>query len=35
MAGDTGRFLLLGSGEFEPWAVEAERFALDREWARG
>jgi len=28
MAGDTGRFLLLGSGEFEPWAVEAERFAL-------
>jgi cyanophycinase-like exopeptidase len=23
-----GRFLLLGSGEFEPWAGEAERFAL-------
>jgi cyanophycinase-like exopeptidase len=23
-----GRFLLLGSGEFEPWAAEAERFAL-------
>ena len=28
MTGDTGRFLLLGSGEFEPWAAEAERFAL-------
>ena len=25
---DPGRFLLLGSGEFEPWAVEAERFVL-------
>jgi len=25
---DPGRFLLLGSGEFEPWAAEAERFAL-------
>jgi cyanophycinase len=24
-----GRFLLLGSGEFEPWSGEAERFALD------
>jgi cyanophycinase len=23
-----GRFLLLGSGEFEPWSGEAERFAL-------
>ncbi|MFI5285897.1 MAG: Type 1 glutamine amidotransferase-like domain-containing protein [Candidatus Dormibacteria bacterium] len=23
-----GRVLLLGSGEFEPWAAEAERFAL-------
>lgn len=23
-----GRFLLLGSGEFEPWAGDAERFAL-------
>jgi hypothetical protein len=23
-----GRFLLLASGEFEPWAAEAERFAL-------
>jgi cyanophycinase len=23
-----GRFLLLGSGEFEPWSAEAERFAL-------
>lgn len=23
-----GRFLLLGSGEFEPWAADAERFAL-------
>src|SRR5580704_6340897 len=25
---DTGRFLLLGSGEFEPWSGDAERFAL-------
>ena len=25
---DPGRILLLGSGEFEPWAVEAERFVL-------
>jgi cyanophycinase len=25
----TGRFLLLGSGEFEPWSGEAERFILD------
>jgi cyanophycinase-like exopeptidase len=24
----TGRFLLLGSGEFEPWSVDAERFAM-------
>jgi cyanophycinase-like exopeptidase len=24
----TGRFLLLGSGEFEPWSGDAERFAL-------
>jgi cyanophycinase-like exopeptidase len=28
MIGDRGRFLLLGSGEFEPWAADAERFAL-------
>jgi cyanophycinase len=25
---EPGRFLLLGSGEFEPWSAEAERFAL-------
>jgi cyanophycinase-like exopeptidase len=25
---ERGRFLLLGSGEFEPWSAEAERFAL-------
>jgi cyanophycinase-like exopeptidase len=24
----SGRFLLLGSGEFEPWSGEAERFAM-------
>jgi cyanophycinase len=30
MATARGRFLLLGSGEFEPWAAEAERFALSR-----
>ena len=28
MGAERGRFLLLGSGEFEPWAAEAERFAL-------
>lgn len=28
MTGERGRFLLLGSGEFEPWSGEAERFAL-------
>jgi cyanophycinase-like exopeptidase len=28
MTENTGRFLLLGSGEFEPWAAEGERFAL-------
>ena len=28
MTGGRARFLLLGSGEFEPWAGEAERFAL-------
>src|ERR1017187_7816120 len=28
MATARGRFLLLGSGEFEPWAADAERFAL-------
>ena len=28
MTNDQGRFLLLGSGEFEPWSGEAERFAL-------
>jgi cyanophycinase-like exopeptidase len=28
MASEPGRFLLLGSGEFEPWSAEAERFAL-------
>ncbi|MHB8487650.1 MAG: Type 1 glutamine amidotransferase-like domain-containing protein [Candidatus Dormibacteria bacterium] len=28
MATEHGRFLLLGSGEFEPWAADAERFAL-------
>lgn len=28
MPGELGRFLLLGSGEFEPWAADAERFAL-------
>src|ERR1017187_4650550 len=28
MATARGRFLLLGSGEFAPWAAEAERFAL-------
>lgn len=26
---EAGRFLLLGSGEFEPWSGEAERFALN------
>lgn len=25
---EPGRFLLLGSGEFEPWSAEAEHFAL-------
>jgi cyanophycinase len=28
MTAMAGRFLLLGSGEFEPWSGEAERFAL-------
>jgi cyanophycinase len=28
MTGGRGRFILLGSGEFEPWSGEAERFAL-------
>jgi cyanophycinase len=28
MTSDPGRFLLLGSGEFEPWSEAAERFAL-------
>lgn len=28
MTDQRGRFLLLGSGEFEPWAAAAERFAL-------
>jgi cyanophycinase len=28
MTQERGRFLLLGSGEFEPWAADAERFAL-------
>ena len=28
MTSALGRFLLLGSGEFEPWVAEAERFAL-------
>lgn len=28
MTSGPGRFLLLGSGEFEAWASEAERFAL-------
>jgi cyanophycinase-like exopeptidase len=28
MTAERGRFLLLGSGEFEPWAADAERFAL-------
>jgi cyanophycinase len=28
MTGPPGRFLLLGSGEFEPWSEKAERFAL-------
>jgi cyanophycinase-like exopeptidase len=28
MTSEPGSFLLLGSGEFEPWAAEAERFAL-------
>ena len=28
MTSQGGRFLLLGSGEFEPWSAEAERFAL-------
>ena len=28
MTSERGRFLLLGSGEFEPWAADAERFAL-------
>jgi cyanophycinase-like exopeptidase len=28
MTSARGRFLLLGSGEFEPWVAEAERFAL-------
>jgi cyanophycinase len=29
MTCERGRFLLLGSGEFEPWSAEAERFALE------
>jgi cyanophycinase len=28
MTSSRGRFLLLGSGEFEPWSAAAERFAL-------
>jgi cyanophycinase-like exopeptidase len=28
MTAEHDRFLLLGSGEFEPWSAEAERFAL-------
>jgi cyanophycinase len=28
MTSEPGRFLLLGSGEFEPWSEAAERFAL-------
>ncbi len=28
MTSERGRFLLLGSGEFEPWSADAERFAL-------
>jgi cyanophycinase len=28
VTGERGRFLLLGSGEFEPWSADAERFAL-------
>jgi cyanophycinase-like exopeptidase len=28
MTNELGRFLLLGSGEFEPWSADAERFAL-------
>ena len=28
MTSDRGRFLLLGSGEFEPWSADAERFVL-------
>jgi cyanophycinase len=28
MTTEPGRFLLLGSGEFEPWSAEAERFVL-------
>jgi|HubBroStandDraft_6_1064221.scaffolds.fasta_scaffold459073_1 cyanophycinase len=28
MPNERGRFLLLGSGEFEPWSADAERFAL-------
>jgi cyanophycinase-like exopeptidase len=28
MTSEIGRFLLLGSGEFEPWSEAAERFAL-------
>src|SRR5580700_4022647 len=28
MTRELGRFLLLGSGEFEPWSADAERFAL-------
>jgi cyanophycinase len=30
MTSEPGRFLLLGSGEFEPWSATAERFALSR-----
>src|SRR5580704_1556132 len=30
MSRERGQFLLLGSGEFEPWSAEAERFALSR-----
>src|ERR1700674_79859 len=28
MTSERGGFLLLGSGEFEPWSADAERFAL-------
>jgi cyanophycinase-like exopeptidase len=30
MTTERGRFLLLGSGEFEPWSGDAERFVLSR-----